>query len=342
MRLQLAPFQVEAFTKEVSLRGNRKAVYDDCREIVRVFIEAGHDPFTRKDIQAVLTHLGWDVWGQNAIQSITDFVNSPNILSVPDKRGYYTTPSTFRTTPKAPAPVPVSTSPTPSVAETLLAALEGTGTETEPEVTISWSHQTGHSISNKSGESLPENVGVYAEDVGLRRLAMTSTPCFSNHREGGFECSSCPLAPFCRTATLARLDEIARRLDAEVQQDLPGGARFEAKKAQLRAALTPKAPVSTDLVKDLEAKHSAEVSENMAAALAETMTTSSSSPSMDEILATIEKIVGKKVGTVPLPFEGVCSFCDKTMPEKTVTVHLPGRGIVHISCALNAVAQGKT
>ena len=214
MRLQLTPNQITdmgarlgPFT-EMSLFVN---------SVLNLFQEEGHDPFTRRDITALIREACKDL-GEVALEDISYDYSELLNPKVEGKRGYYTfADSTMPAeAPSEPPEAPTATEPdsTPAVA---LAPMP-TAPEAAP-----W-------------RPAVDTESYYAEDLGLRRLAAEQTKCFGTFWESDPKCEVCPLAAFCAPLALAQLAEIAATLNRDTHRALAKGSTSKEAKAAAKAA----------------------------------------------------------------------------------------------------------
>lgn len=64
-----------------------------------------------------------------------------------------------------------------------------------------------------------EDNPIYAEDAGLRRIALMDTRCFGEFVNKG-KCRTCPLAGSCQVASFSKIASFAAELDAETEKGL--------------------------------------------------------------------------------------------------------------------------
>lgn len=201
MRLQLSSTQISVFAGKVgSLRSiDLKAAI----QAVLVQFETDLDPFTRKDLTAVLREAGFptdlekdpEAWATVSAE-IKRFTKGTS------EKGFYTQkgvdlrpppPSRF-----AP-PEPFSTETSPEQADVEIKELEG----------VFWSPL----LVGSSDE-------VYNDDLGLRRIAVSQSVCFGNYSSRATQCQGCPLASFCAQASIANLPTLVATLDAATVADI--------------------------------------------------------------------------------------------------------------------------
>lgn len=64
-------------------------------------------------------------------------------------------------------------------------------------------------------EKTETDLALYAEDEGLKKIALMGTNCFGDYLTGNKHCKGCPLAGSCQVAAFAKIADIAAALDAE-------------------------------------------------------------------------------------------------------------------------------
>lgn len=277
MKLQLSESASRAMALEAGTHTNIGA---NIASILAVFQAHGHNPFTAKDVKAVLSAMG-----------CPDHVIGP---WYPDPKwgmvktgqwGFYTWSGTGGVVPvRVSAPAPVTRESLDGLVEIV----------TKPG--ISW-------VPSVPEASVIE--GFYANDAGLRRLAVSESRCFGiGYAPDQDACQVCPLARFCAPTSLSRLAEIANQLDSETQKSLAD--------AQTQA---------------LEMKRASEAPVEAPAPVAEApapVTEAPAPPSLPAGWAVLD-----------LPFPGVCGKCDQTIPKGDRAYHIPGLGMHHPGCAEN-------
>lgn len=195
MKYQLNPDQLKTFAD--TLRESHLSVeHFNGREaaaegVFNAFLTAKHDPFTRKDFNAVLDALGYSTDGADTTLDATFFALVSKMGDrVKGQRGYYT----FNAVDPEPVEEELLQTPEPVVVETV----EGT----------SW----------VPDRVTPENEGYYGSDVGLRRMAIGESSCYGNWSPKADPCGHCPLAGFCSVASMADIADIAADLDRETEK----------------------------------------------------------------------------------------------------------------------------
>ena len=308
MKLQINAGQAAAFAYQA---GPYKNLTESSQAVLDVFHQNGHDPYTRRDVCAVLTAMGGPAdptsitengeEGWKVINAVTKGESSPK------GRGYYTQKN------RPPLAKPPTPSAAPEEHAEEMASLAERGVVIEQVDGLAWVPQ--------EAEASPEKEGWYAEDEGLRQIAVSQSSCFGNFVLGNVACDVCPLARWCAASGLASLDSVVSQLDSETEKEIQDAERaYEnarlaaeaAARAAARAARRPSAPAPSP------------------------SRPSAPSPSAS---APMDWPAGYK--EVPLPFDGVCSECDGTIPGGSKGVHLTGVGMLHIECARNRIAQGR-
>jgi hypothetical protein len=200
MRLQLTTAQLTSMGAKL---GPYTLKEPFVASILDLFLKEGHDPFTRRDISALLHNASGDL--------DSDYGEIP-YPKVEGQRGYYTfgkpaAPEAMPESPAAPVAAPVTTAP----AVALLPA-------PAPSVATPWSPAV-------------DTESYYAEDVGLRRLAASQTKCFGSYMAEATPCEACPLAAFCAPLSLASLASIAATLDRDTMDAIRSGKKAGAPRA---------------------------------------------------------------------------------------------------------------
>jgi hypothetical protein len=273
MKLQLTPATAKVYASRC---GTWVSLEDAAPKILAVFAEEGHDPFTRRDLVAVVEAMGGSAeWA--------DYAAIMNPMGRAPGRGYYTQGD--RVGKRAPL-----------TAET--AVMEG-GLTVVRKAGIIWSPAVV--------EADEESESFFATDVGLRRMAVADTPCFGSHLTNVEACDECPLARWCVEATVTAMAAVAARLDLETEAAIvaaaeamlaPPASEAQASEAQASAAVVVEAAVTDDVVWP---------------------------PGTAE---------------VTMPFEGVCTACDLSIPKGDIVIHLEGDGMFHKPCAIAKVNNG--
>ncbi len=281
MKLQLTATQAELYSAKV---GAKTTIANDSKQIIALFAQEGHDPFTRRDVTKVLETLGHSVDG-DAIDPDTNEKKKNTIgdaCGAHEKsgRGYYTQGDSVGRA------APVTTSNVDQVDG--LEILSKSGISMTP-------------VAVPSKEKLE---GYYTNDPGLRRLAVAQSKCFGAYMKKAAPCKECPLARWCAQASQATLADLAAKLDKETDDALIAAAK---------AVRQARAPAPT-------------LEEPTAAQMAQAPQAPATAGEVD--------LSGMPEGTqaVELPFEGVCSKCDKTLPKGSTAYHVPGTGMLHAEC----------
>lgn len=226
MRLQLTPSESAALATRVGA-----PVFDiglDTRRVLAAFWDGGHQPYTRRDVASVLLAMGYTGYGNHSDKEVpTDGPRSQEFRAEfrahghpSGKRGYWALSH---------RPLDV----------------DHVGTATAPATAAPAEAPAPSTVTVKAGVSwAPERVeasgdeGYYAEDLGLRRIAISGSRCFGFYSKGSGSCASCPLARYCAEASMGRLADIAARLDRETEQALAEAKAAEERRAALADAAT--------------------------------------------------------------------------------------------------------
>ena len=202
MKLQLTNPQIVDFAEQA---GSFTTVAEATETILALFASAGHDPVTRKDVCAVIEEMsGWA--SKRALEAIDlnkgdawkAIGSALSALGRAPGRGYYTQGNRV-------------------------------GIKTVSEKLVQMAEDGDINIASKAGVRFAGNlslgvdedsIGYYANDPGLRRIAVAQTKCFGFYSQRAGACRSCPLASFCAEAQMSKLGEIASRLDAETEANL--------------------------------------------------------------------------------------------------------------------------
>lgn len=198
MKLQLTTVQTQAFATSL---GAFTTIGDATTRILEAFAAEAHDPFTRRDVCAVMTAMEGGpadpIYHKEDGAEGWTYMNPIIKANQRTGRGYYTQ-----------------------------GARVGARTVTEKVVEmaangdIRIASKAGVSWAPAAVEADEDNLGYYAGDAGLRRIAADQTRCFGFYSESAKACRDCPLASFCAEARVAKLGEIAARLDAETEASL--------------------------------------------------------------------------------------------------------------------------
>jgi hypothetical protein len=276
----LQPSEVTSVAATIPTDGTR---FDTVVRIVERFHAIGHDPWTRKDVDAVLGVMGYDKSENEDVWNIIDgkMEGHPLFAEKLPRRGAGRYGFHETTTPEAPQ-IPLI--------ETLRPVLPEEPTLTPTEVTV----QSAEGTSWVPNRVTPANEGYYGEDMGLRRIAIGESGCYGNWSPKADACGSCPMAGFCSVASMAGIADIAEALNRETEK-----AIAEA----LKPPVTTPTPVPTAPTPEPETP-----SENLG--------------DLPEGAHVIE-----------VPFEGICTQCGSGIPEGSMGVHVPGKGMLHPDCA---------
>lgn len=268
MKLQITPTTSARFATEV---GDHTSLWEAVTKIIAVFKANTHTPFTRKDVDAVVKALGYDEVTDAALYPQVNHLHRP-------KRGYYSLDAAPEEGAATPAPAPKVKAPAP----------------TPKTVTV----ETADGVVWVPDAPTPENAGYYAEDIGLRRIAVTESTCYGHYSASHKACGTCPLAGFCAPASVGGMGDISARLDKATEKHLADAKR---------AAVAPPAPTPDPYNKAPEPAPAP---------------TSGAEP---------EYPPGANV--LDVPFEGICTKCGNTIAEGALGVHVAGEGMLHPDCA---------
>lgn len=267
-------------------------------------------PVSMRDFSAIIGNLDWDKQDSDLIRTALkeQFHRLP-------QRGQYSLPG-----------VVVDAEPTTSASE----ADVNTETEKDAEPTTASPIETSSSENGVSWTppraQVSEAAGLYLEDVGLRRLAVSGSNCFGvAFSSGAQQCQVCPLASFCAEASLSHVATVAAQLDQQTNEAIARAQR----EADRRA---------------LEAKREQERAERekaRAAGMSSSPSSSSGNPfgggtgtgADPKAKAGAKKLAaGTKCAEMEIPFGGVCSHCDQDIAENTWAVHVFSGGMFHREC----------
>lgn len=296
MKLQLTPAQSSSFALEA---GAYTDLYDASARVVDVFKANDHQPFTRKDVEAVVVDMGCPIdepfkardpdTGKLGWQLFYPLIEDKGLVKASRTSYAFGAFTLDAEAPKAAKPLkaekPKAEKPAPQA----------------PEEEVSWAPLLPEPVPAAPEEGIssapvvveeepPGEIDYYAVDLGLRRLAIAQSNCFGSFKDTSTACGDCPLAPYCGPATMATMADIAADLDKKTEK-------------ALAAAATPKAPEPPKAAP-------APVYEAPAGPLPE----------------------GAK--EMETPFDSFCSICRGGIPEGSIGVHLPGSGMVHTHCAV--------
>jgi hypothetical protein len=280
MKLQL---NVTKTTILASKAGPFTNLTESAKRVLLIFAQEGHDPYTRRDVYAVLTAMG----GPKEFDSNDPETGLPAWQTLnfirgmrAGGRGYYTQGD------KVGARAPM----TPGLAQ----SQEG----------LTVHRAAGLIWLPPSVDGNKESEGWYANDVGLRRQAAAATSCFGGYQSKASACEECPLARWCSEAAIGTMSDLAAQLDRKTEDGI-----VKAAEAML-AANVPAPDPELDL--------------------SESLGTAASEPATKW---------PEGYNEVDLPFQGVCSKCDKTIAKGETAVHVPVVGMLHPACATQALAE---
>ncbi len=169
----------------------------------------------------------------------------------------------------------------------------------------------------------PDRESWYGVDAGLRRLALSSTKCFSSYSEGDKACSQCPLARFCQEASFAKLNELATLLDEQEESRLMALAQ-QASQAPASQAPASQAPASQ-----------APASQAPASQAPASQAPASQAPASQAPASLLADLLSRGFDgrELVMPFRGVCSYCGEQVPATASVIQIKGRGMYHPDCA---------
>jgi hypothetical protein len=346
VKLQLTPTQIGDFTLKV---GAKSALPDpleglrrDVSRTLSTFRTEGHDPFTRKDVAAVLVGMGYDAqWVEKDAQAYAAITNVLSAQARPATdatgaviRGSYTqggvapAPSANNATTPAPAP---SSIPAPTVDEEIVLDVV-----LVPGLSLADIGFGGNAMVQ--AKVVTEAADLYEQDLGLRRLAAAKSPCFGvGFDETDASCQGCPLATRCARQSLSFFGSVAADLDAATERTITTAVESERRRlAEQKARDAEKRRQEAAAA----AARANPTPVNMPApppspAPAPSGPAPSGPMSLEKAQAALGvKYPGQNLSALALPFEGICSMCKLKIQKGTFGVHLNGTGMVHIDCAL--------
>jgi hypothetical protein len=196
MKFQLTPTQVTIFASKA---GSYTQMEESAKRVLSIFAQEGHDPYTRRDVIAVIQAMGgpsdpiYDILPETGEESWRTL--NPVVKGNPRApgRGYYTQGD--RVGKRAPV-----------TAET---AVRDDGLQVVRKTGIVW---TPPNI-----EADTESEGYYEADPGLRQMAVAESQCFGTYNANDSGCEECPLARWCSDASMATMADLAARLDRETE-----------------------------------------------------------------------------------------------------------------------------
>ena len=95
-------------------------------------------------------------------------------------------------------------------------ALVEEGEEFEVPVGVAW-----------APEKTEDDLGLYVEDEGLKKIALMGANCFGDHQTGNKHCKGCPLAGSCQVAAFAKIADIAALLDEQTLEAMKPAPEVE-------------------------------------------------------------------------------------------------------------------
>ena len=226
MKLQLTPAQSSSFALEA---GAYTDLYDASARVVDVFKANDHQPFTRKDVEAVVVDMGCPLdepfkardpdTGKLGWQLFYPLIEDKGLVKA-SRTSYAFGALTLDA--EAPKAAPPKAAP-PKVEKPKVEKPSALApvVELAPVVVL----------APVVAEEPPGEIDYYAVDLGLRRLAIAQSNCFGSHKETSSACGGCPLAPYCAPATMASMADIAADLDRKTEKALAAAAAPKAPKA---------------------------------------------------------------------------------------------------------------
>lgn len=103
--------------------------------------------------------------------------------------------------------------------ESMPESVESTVAESESESSVELEIVTNSTGVVWTPTQTAEDNPIYAEDAGLKRIALMDTKCFGEFVNKG-KCKSCPLAGSCQVASFSKIASFAAALDAETEKGL--------------------------------------------------------------------------------------------------------------------------
>lgn len=296
MRLQLSPTQIASFAGKV---GSLCSI-DLKTSIQMVLAEFAKDldPFSRKDLTAVLREAGFPTDLEKDPEAwATVSAEIKRYTSNTSEKGFYTqkgstvprpaTPSRFA----PPEPFSKGNSANPG---------ELDGVEVKEVEGVFWSPlQVGASDE------------IYDTDMGLRRIAVSQSACFGNYSTRAAPCQSCPLASFCVQASISNLPGLVASLDEATNTEIKNAIA-----ASVRARTPSPINALIDALLGIPAKP------------VEAPRPAPATPAKLDLSA-----FPKGTSIIPIPIEVVCTGCSHPLLVDSEGVHIPARGLFHIACA---------
>lgn len=306
MRLQLDSAQIRFYAGKLpDLKGMLLSAA--VNSVIEAFAKEGFDPFTRKDVAAVLNAAGRTEDFQKDNDAWTTLGSGIRAKTVPaEGKGFYTAMLGGTST-----PVPeVTVDPVPEVTVTPEPSTDAPArrkVEVKPTFGVFWTPDvTGSSDV------------LYGEDVGLRRIAVSQSNCFGKHSPRTNACQVCPLSSYCAQASVSDLPSIAKMLDAETAENIARAHR------EVAAPPPVAVPAPLDRFDKLLGKDPATANGGKPPAPATVPAAGVwNNPSLYPTGTTFIENSS---------FEGVCSSCKKEVLEGQPAAYLPGKGLYHPAC----------
>jgi hypothetical protein len=303
VKLQLTPFAARRYAAilpdENRADGSTWMITRTASRVVEIFAQENHDPFTRRDVAAVMCERGWakeDLQKDPGYDALSQAING-----IPSQgRGYYTQGSRVGTPVHWAAPGPTPSAPPAS--RKALVPVTQYSVEIAAKAGVSWT------------PDIPEPVdgGWYDLDAGLRRMAVAQTPCFGYYDAEDSTCASCPLAVNCANAVLANLEAVAETLNLRTEASIT--AAQDKADAAAAAAARQKAAAAAPSPKPAPAPPKP-------------------APAPKGPLSWPK---GFKPLPDPLPWAGVCSGCRAATDIGSFVIHVSigsNQGMYHEACA---------
>lgn len=304
MRLQLDPTQSYQYAQEAGPYTTFEAAL---QAIFKVFKDNRHDPFTRKDVCAVLSDMG------GGLDPINDKIPGSTVegwrVINPALKQFPSTGKGFYTQFKMEDGV-----------DAVLTPIEA------PPLLVIPSVQAKVEVSPSITQEI-DLESFYRNDIGLRRQAAADTACFGHHSPRHAVCLECPLSRFCISAAEASFSDVVHDLDL--------ASELAMKTVMAEGRINPSTP-------DTSTQRPPRPAQTDTGRYSNPPPTPAPTPEplgLDEI----DRLLKAKYGeggysTLTLPFAGVCSKCDKQMAVGEKVIHDPGKGMVHIPCAIQVSA----
>ena len=217
MKLNLSPSQASAMACTIPTLPPASAPGVIITAALQAMRAAGHAPFTRRDVFAVVAASATPVDVDTLKEAWKRTPSFPRVKSA--GRGYLDYP--------------------PNLGGRL-ASFDARAPA--PKVILTESQLGDLTIISRAGvvfvPAMPEldETTVYNHDTGLAQMAAQATPCFGLYEAGHKTCGGCPLQASCAPATYSRIEEIARDLDIALQATLTKLVGISVEEAAAEAA----------------------------------------------------------------------------------------------------------